>query len=458
MQQEQNKMATAPVGRLLLTMGTPIILSMALQAVYNIVDSAFVSHIAQNGEAALNALTLAFPIQMLMVAVAVGTGVGTNALMARLLGQQDYKKASLAAGNGLFLACVITLVFILFGLTGVPAYIGTQTNNPLIFDYAVDYLRICCVLCFGIVFFTILEKLLQATGRSTHSAAAQISGAVTNMVLDPVMIFGLLGFPACGVKGAAYATVIGQMVSMGLALFFHLKYNQEIDPRPRYMKPSKSVIQKIYAIGLPAIIAQALMSVMTYALNIIFVQIDESMVTAYGLYYKIQQFVLFCAFGLRDAITPIVSFNQGMRSRERVMAGIRYGLIDTTVLMTVSLIVLELFATRFASVFGLSGKTLALFIDAIHLVSLSFVFAGANIAFQGIYQALDSGLASFILSVCRQFLFVIPVAWGFSRIAIAAPEKTSLVWTTFPIAEGLTLIIAIVLMRRIDKTKIKPVP
>lgn len=451
-----SRMGTVPVSKLMLSMGIPMILSMVLQAVYNIVDSAFVSNMQTNGEAALNALTLAFPVQMLMVAIGIGTGVGTNALLAKSLGQGNKEKASKVAGNAIFLAFIIYIVFLLFGVFGVKAYINTQTKNPLIKDMAVEYLSICCIISFGIVFFSIFEKLLQATGRSYLSTTAQIGGAVANMILDPIFIYGYFGVPEFGVKGAAYATVIGQIISMLLGLIFHLKYNKEITNGIKYMKPDRKVIKGIYSIGLPAIIAQALMSVMTYGLNIILGGISEAAVTAYGLYYKIQQFILFAAFGLRDAITPIVSFNHGMQSKSRVSAGIKYGMMYTLVIMCIGLAIIEIFANSFAAVFGLSGETQELCISAMRVISISFIFAGANIAYQGIFQALDSGIESLVLSVCRQFLFVIPVAWGFAQIVKQnSMDMIWLVWSTFPIAEIVTVIIAYFFMRRIRKNKIE---
>jgi putative MATE family efflux protein len=452
---EENKMGTAPINRLMLSMGLPMVLSMMMQALYNIVDSAFVSNMPGIGESALNALTLAFPVQMLMVAIGVGTGVGTNALLARSLGQRDQEKASRVAGNSIFLGCIISVVFIIFGILGVKAYVYSQTTNTLIAELAVEYLQICCIVSFGIVFFSIYEKLLQATGRTSLSTIAQISGAVTNVILDPIMIFGLFGTPALGIAGAAYATVIGQIVSFLLALFFHLKFNKEIKNAVKYMRPSKKVIQQIYAIGLPAIIAQALMSIMTYGLNVIFVRIDESVVTAYGLYYKIQQFILFAAFGLRDAITPIVSFNYGRGNRKRVKEGIRYGLLYTLVIMFVGMLFLEIFANPLSAVFGLSGQTRELCISAMRIVSLSFLFAGANIALQGVFQALEGGVESLIISICRQFLFVLPVAWGFSKAAMKSLDNIWLVWMTFLIAEGISLAISYVFMRGIEKRNLR---
>lgn len=446
-----NRMGTMPVNKLMLSMGIPMILSMMLQALYNIVDSAFVSNIPETGEAALNALTLAFPVQMLMVAIAIGTGVGTNALLAKSLGQGNQKKASRVAGNSIFLGAVIYILFLLFGIFGVGIYTSSQTANPQITEMTVSYLRICCIISPGILFFSMFEKLLQATGRSLYSTIAQVAGAITNIILDPIMIYGWLGLPAMGVKGAAYATVIGQIVSCLLGLLFHLKYNKEISNGLTYIRPSGRIIKQIYTIGFPAIIAQALMSIMTYGLNIILGSISEAAVTAYGLYYKIQQFILFAAFGLRDAITPIVSFNHGMGSKSRVNSGIRYGMIYTLGIMAIGLLALELFAKPLSSVFGLSGTTQDLCISAIRIVSLSFLFAGANVAFQGIFQALDSGLESLVISVCRQFLFVLPVAWGFSLLAKSNPDHMWLVWLAFLIAEGVSMAIACIFMKRINK-------
>lgn len=452
--ESMNKMGTVPVNKLMLSMGIPMILSMMLQAVYNIVDSAFVSNMANGGEAALNALTLAFPVQMLMVAVGIGTGVGTNALLSKSLGQGNKEKVNKVAGNAIFLGIVIYIVFLLFGLFGTHSYVSSQTSNPEILEMADSYLKICCCMSMGIVFFSIFEKLLQATGRSMYSTIAQIVGAVVNIILDPILIYGWLGVPEMGVEGAAYATIIGQIVSALTGLIFHLKMNKEITNGLHYMKPDGGIIKEIYAIGLPAIIAQALMSVMTYGLNIIFGKISESVVTAYGLYYKIQQFILFAAFGLRDAITPIVSFNHGMGSKKRVKAGIKYGMLYTLIIMVVGLVALEIFATPFSAIFGLSGETQKLCIDAMRIVSLSFVFAGANVAFQGIFQALDSGLESLIISVFRQFLFVLPVAYGFAKIAIADSSKIWLVWLTFLIAEAVSMIFACIFMKKINKNKI----
>ncbi len=454
MSSSESKMATGVVKKMLLTMGIPMIFSMMLQALYNIVDSAFVSNMRENGELALNALTLAFPVQMLMVAVGIGTGVGVNALIAKCLGQGNRDKANKVAGNAIFLGIIIYAVFLLFGLFGTGAYVRSQTSNRKIIEMASGYLKICCIASFGIVFYSLYEKIIQATGRSMYSTIAQVSGAVLNIILDPIMIYGLLGCQELGVNGAAYATIIGQIVSFVLDYIFHIKFDIEIDNGIKYIKPDKKIIWEIYTIGLPAIIAQALMSVMTYALNIIFGTVDERVVTAYGLYYKIQQFILFAAFGLRDAITPIVSFNYGMEDKRRIKEGIKYGLIYTLVIMSIGLVVLEMFANIFTSVFGLSGETESLCISAIRIISLSFLFAGTNIAMQGCFQALGDGMASLIISVLRQFLLVVPVAWLFALLVKYVGAPQSVLWITFLIGEGLSAIVSVILIKRVIKNKV----
>lgn len=431
----------------MLQMGVPMILSMALQAVYNIVDSAFVGKMKEGSEAALNALTLVFPIQMLIVALAIGTGVGVNALLARTLGQRNREKASKVAGNGLFLATVIYIICVLFGLFGIKAYISSQTSDALVLSMSVDYLRICCLLSFGVVFFSIFEKLLQATGRSLYSTIGQVTGAIINMILDPILIYGF----NLGVQGAAYATVIGQILSALLLAVFHMRLNKEFDHGLTYTKPNKRIIKEIYSIGLPAIIAQALMSFMVYAMNLI-LKFDASAQTAYGLFYKVQQFVLFMAFGLRDAITPIIAFSYGMQNKKRVKDGIKYGLIYTIVLMVAGTLITELFPNFFATLFN-AGQSRIYFISAVRIISISFVFAGINIAFQGVYQALNGGMESLVVSLLRQAILILPLAWGFSKLVIQYDMDVSLIWYAFVITEVLSCVVGWVFLRRIEKKK-----
>ena len=446
---ESNKMKEMPVNKLMVKMGIPMILSMALQAVYNIVDSAFVGNMRSGSESALNALTLVFPVQMLMVAVAIGTGVGTNALLARTLGQGNGKKASKVAGNSLFLGVLIYVICLLFGIFGVKAYISSQTVEPEVISMGTDYLRICCVIAFGIIFFSLFEKLLQATGRSLYSTIGQVVGAVVNIILDPIMIYGIGPVPEMGVKGAAYATVIGQVASAVLLFVFHIKCNKEFEHGVKYMKPDGGIIREIYAIGLPAIIAQALMSIMVYVMNLI-LKFSPSAQTAYGLFYKVQQFVLFLAFGLRDAITPIIAFAYGMHSKQRIRDGIRYGLLYTIVLMVIGVAITEIFPGAFATLFN-AGQSREYFIGAMR----SFIFAGINVAYQGIFQALDGGLESLVISLLRQLVIILPLAGIFSIFVRNGQMGVSLIWWSFPITEFIACLAGYVFLKKIERNKVE---
>lgn len=450
-----NKMGVESVKKLLLTMGLPLIVSMMLQAVYNIVDSYFVScmkdtdEIIGMGEYGVNALTLAFPIQMLMVAVGVGTGVGINALLAKSLGEGNRKKASLVAGNALFLGIVTYIVFLIFGIFGVDIYIKSQTSDVIVMDMCRSYLKICLIISFGITMFTIYEKILQATGRTVFAMAAQIAGAITNIILDPVLIFGYFGLPEMGIEGAAIATVIGQIVSLALNMIFHYGFNKDIENGVKYLIPNSKIIGKIYKVGVPAILMQALMSFMTYGVNIIFKDVPGA-VTAYGVYYKIQQFIFFAAFGLNNAIIPMVSFNYGMRDKKRVNEAIKYGIIDTLVIMGIGLIGLEIFAEPLAGIFSLSEGTMRLCVYAIRICALGYLFAGANIAYQGIFQAFGCGIKSLILSLIRLLIVALPLAWLFTKVSGA----DILIWAAFPIAEGAALLVGIAFMAVIRKKQI----
>ncbi|MDE7312776.1 MAG: MATE family efflux transporter [Eubacterium sp.] len=441
-------MGAEAVPKVMLNMGIPIILSMVLQACYNIVDSMFVARIpdtgsiANAGECAVNALTLAFPVQMLMVAFGIGTGVGVNALLAKSLGQRDEEKVAKTAGNGVALAFIIYALFFLFGIFGVKAYIGSQTKDEIILAMGRSYLSICSVASFGMILFSIYEKLLQATGKTVYSTIAQVSGAVVNIILDPILIFGYFGFPAAGIRGAAYATVLGQVVSMLIAMYLHYKKNTEIRPNITYLKLESSIVREIYVIGLPAIIMQALMSLMTYSVNIIFATVSQEAVTAYGIFYKIQQFIFFAGFGLRDAITPIVSFNYGMGSQKRVKQGIFYGILYTEVIMLAGFVGLELFARPLIGLFAMSEQTEGLCVLAAKIIATGFLFAGGNIAIQGVFQALGCGMDSLIVSLLRLCIVVLPLAWLFARLENA----DAMIWWAFPIAELAAVLAAVLFL------------
>ncbi len=448
--EKMNKMGTKPIPKVMLSMGIPMILSMVLQACYNIVDSMFVARIpdaegiSHMGEYAVNALTLAFPVQMLIVAFGIGTGVGVNALLAKCLGQKNTERVAMAAGNGVTLGIIIYVLFLIFCILGIDFYLNTQTSDELIFSMAKTYLIICTLLSLGIIMFSIFEKLLQSTGKSLYSTIAQIAGAVTNIILDPIMIFGYFGVPQMGIAGAAYATVIGQFVSMALAMVFHYVKNKEVKNGFKYLKPDISIIKEIYIIGLPAIIMQALMSFMTYGVNIIFGAVSVTAVTAYGIFYKIQQFIFFAGFGLRDAITPLISFNYGMNDKNRVNTGIKYGLIYTSVVMVIGVLMLEIFADPLVKMFGLSEHTAQLCVTGSRIIATGFLFAGGNIALQGVFQALGCGVSSLVVSLLRLFVIVLPLAILFSTFENAE----FMIWFAFPIAELVAFVAALTFMIR----------
>ena len=456
---KENKMGTERIDRLMLSMGLPIILSMVLQAMYNIVDSMFVARMPDSGgvvhagELAVNALTLAFPVQMLIVAFGIGTGVGVGAMLSRQLGQKNEKGVSRTAGNGIFLGIVITAVFMIFGIFGSHAYLRTQTSDPVVLNMGTRYLKICTLFCFGNVLYGIFEKLLQSTGKTILSTTAQITGALTNIVLDPIMIYGLLGCPEMGIAGAAYATIIGQIVSLALAFVFQLTKNREIKMGIKFLKPRVKTIRGIYQIGFSAIVMQALMSFMTYGINIIFGTISQQIVTAYGIFYKIQQFVFFAGFGLRDAITPLPAYNYGARLKKRIVQCIRWGLIDTVVIMLIGTAILQIFAHPLAQIFGLTQVTESLCVSAMHIISIGFVFAGVSIALQGIFQGLEAGNSSLIVSLLRLIVIPLPLAWIFSRLAL----PTTAVFWAFPIAEAAAAVVALLLLKRTVSHRVAPI-
>ncbi len=451
-----NKMGTEKIPKIMLAMGVPMILSMVLQACYNIVDSMFVARmpdldgVSHAGEYAVNALTLAFPVQMLIVAFAIGTGVGVNALLSRTLGEADKEKVAKIAGNGVMLGIIIYVAFLLFGLFGIGVYLRTQTSDTIILGMGTTYLKICTIACFGMVLFAIYEKLLQATGKSVYATLAQVLGAVINIIMDPILIFGYFGLPAMGIAGAAYATVLGQMASMVLAMVFHYSKNKEVRSGFHYLRPDRTIIGKIYVIGLPAIIMQALMSFMTYGINIIFGAVSTAAVTAYGIFYKVQQFVFFAGFGLRDAITPIVSFNYGMGNKKRVKEGIRYGVIYVELIMFAGILLFQVFAGPLVSVFGLSDETARLCERSIRIISLGFLFAGGNIAIQGVFQALESGISSLVVSLLRLLVIVMPLAKLFSSMQ----QAENLIWYAFPIAEFIAFLVTVVLYKKVNQRKL----
>lgn len=456
--QTDNKMGTEPIPKVMLQMGIPVICSMVLQACYNIIDSIFVGQIEDYdgirnaGELALNALTLSYPIQMLIIAFGIGTGVGVNALLANFLGQNDREHVAKTAGNGVTLGILIYIAFMIFGFVGIDGYLHSQTTNTVVFEMAHSYLRICCIFSVGSVMFAIYEKLLQSTGRTGYSTIAQVIGAGINIALDPILIFGLLGMPKLGVSGAAYATIIGQIASLLVAGIFHYTKSKEIKFGFRYLLPDGSIIRRIYVIGLPAIIMQALMSFMTYAINLIFGTISEAAVTAYGIFYKIQQFAFFAAFGIRDVETPIIAYNYGARKKRRIQQGMRTGMLFTEVIMIAAIVILEIFALPLAAAFGLSDSTARLCALAIRIIVPGFLFAGGNIAMQGMFQALGCGMSSLIVSALRLAVIVLPLAYVFTLL----PNALTMIWLAFPIAEAGAFVVSVFLLLRAKRKILVP--
>lgn len=451
---KQNKMALQPVGSLFWKMGLPMIVSMVLQALYNVVDSIFVANMAGTGDLANEALTIAFPVQIMIIAVGVGTGVGLNALLSRSLGERDREKVNAVAGNGIFLALVIYAVFALFGAFGAKRFIGLFTDNALVADMGTQYLRICTCLSLGSIGFTIYERFLQATGKTVHSTIAQIAGAVTNIVLDYLFIFPL----DMGVTGAAWATIIGQFVSLFIAMAFHYGLNKEISGSLRYIRPQKRVIGGIYRIGASAALMQALLSVMMAGVNAILGSADAQsvvLVGSFGIYYKIQQVALFSAFGLSNTIITILSFNYGMGDRTRSKKCVKCGIFDTLLVTLLLSVLFELIAKPMSELFALSGGASTALVEvcarATRIASIGYVFMGFTVAVQGVLQALGYAGKPLLLSFFRLVLFVFPIAYLFTRLE----NVLQLVWWTFPIAEVLTCIFSVIFLRKAWKTKIE---
>ena len=445
----RNKLAEMPIRPLLYTMAVPLMLSLLVQSLYNIVDSIFVARLS---ETALTAASLVYSIQFLMIAVGVGTAVGLNALLSRKIGEHKPEEACRAATTGLFLMIFTSLIFSMIGIFLSDTIATKLAADSELQELCKQYLSINLVYCWGIFLQTYAQRLLQAVGDTVLSMLSLIIGAVLNIILDPIMIYGIGPVPEMGVKGAAYATVIGQVASAILLFVFHMKLNKEFEHDVKYMKPDSRIIKEIYAIGLPAIIAQALMSIMVYVMNLI-LKFSPSAQTAYGLFYKVQQFVLFLAFGLRDAITPIIVFAYGMRSKKRIQDGIRYGLLYTVVLMILGIAITEIFPGAFATLFN-AGQSREYFIGAMRIISISFLFAGINVAYQGIYQALDGGVESLVISLLRQLIIILPLSGIFSVFVRNGQMGVSLIWWAFPITEVVSCLAGYVFLKRIRKNKV----
>ena len=450
---EQNKLAVAPIRKLIWQLGLPMIISMVLQALYNVVDSVFVANMEGSGAIANEALTYAFPIQILMIAIGVGTGVGINALLSKSLGEKNKEKVNIIAGNGIFISLIIFIFFLIFGLFLSKWFISLFTSDKEVIQMGTSYLSICCSLSFGSIGFTIYERFLQATGNTLLSTIAQISGAVINIVFDYIFIYPL----NMGVEGAALATVLGQFVSLIIAMLFHYLKNKEISGNLKYVKPNWSIIKEIYKIGLSAALMQGLLSVMMAGMNAILGLANANttiLVGAFGIYYKIQQIALFSCFGLSNTVITVLSFNYGLGNKARSKESIKYGVIDTLIVSLVITILFEIIARPLAKLFALSNTSSLELIDvcekAIRIASLGYIFMGFSVATQGVFQALRYSLKPLFTALLRLVIFVFPIAYLFTL----SSNVMEIVWWTFPIAELLTAVISIILLKEVIKKRI----
>ncbi len=450
---KQNEIGVASLRKLFWKMGLPMIVSMVLQALYNVVDSVFVANIEGTGALANEALTYAFPIQILIIAVGVGTGVGLNALLSKSLGEGDKEKASRAAGNSIFLALIIYLIFLIFGLFLSHWFISLFSKEEQIIQMGGNYLMICSSLSLGSIGFAIYERFLQSTGKTMYSTIAQISGAIINIVFDYVFIFPL----NMGVEGAAWATIFGQLVSLAIAMLFHYLGNKEIGGSPKYIRPSWALIKGIYSIGFSATIMQGLLSLMMAGMNIILGSSSADsliLVGGFGIYYKIQQVALFSCFGLSNTIITVLSFNYGMRDKERSLECVKYGILDTFIVTSILTVLFEAIAYPLSSLFALSGGSSSELIPvcekAVRIASIGYAFMGFNVASQGVFQALRYAFRPFLTASLRLAVFLFPLAYLFTL----SPDVSEIVWWSFPIAEALTAVVSFFLLRDAIKKKI----
>ena len=447
-QPRENKMGYMPINKLLLSMAVPMMISMLVQAMYNVVDSVFVSYV---GEDALTAVSLAFPIQNLMISIAVGTSVGVNALLSKSLGEKRQDAANRAADNGLFLALLGTVAFMLFGAFCSGPFFASQTKDPQILRYGTEYLSVVCVFCFGMFFQVMLDKILISTGKTMLTMFTQGLGAIFNIIFDPLFIFGIGPFPKMGVTGAAVATVLGQIAAMALSLFFNLKKNPEVQLTLRGFRPHLPTIQRIYAVGVPSILMSSIGSVMTLAINNILMAFSSTATAVFGVYFKLQSFVFMPVFGLNNGMVPIISYNYGARNKARVNATFRYAVIYATAIMLVGLAIFQLLPNQLLNIFNASDEMLRIGDVALRVISPSFLFAGAAIVASSMFQALGNGVFSLIVSVGRQLVVLVPVAY-----LLSLAGRLELVWWAFPIAEIASVLLSLLFLRRIFRTVIDP--
>ena len=448
---QENKMGVMPVPKLLFNMAIPMVVSMLMQALYNIVDSAFVGMYSTH---ALEAVSIAFPIQNLMIAFATGTGVGINALLSRHLGEKKFEAADTTANTGLFLAICSYILFAILGLTIVRPFFSMQSDIAEVVNYGEEYLTVILLCGFGIFGEITNERLLQATGRTVYSMITQGTGAVLNIILDPIMIFGYCGMPALGVKGAAIATVIGQCVAFILALIFNIKVNKEVNIRiSKIFKPQLQEIIKIYEIGIPSIIMTSITSFLTVGMNLILKKISEDAITVFGVYFKLNSFVFMPVFGLNNGMVPILSYNYGAKKHDRIIKTVRLGMSCAVIYMLAGLAVFEIMPDKLLMIFSASENVMNIGVTALRIIALSFIFAGIGIVSSTVFQSIGNPLHSLLISVLRQLVIILPVAY-----LLSLTGSVSNVWWSYPIAEVASFILSVFFLRKTFKKLNREVP
>ena len=444
---KENKMGTMPVNRLLISMSLPMMLSMLVQALYNIVDSIFVSRIDEN---ALTAVSMAFPIQSLMIAIGTGTGVGVNALLSRSLGEKDYEKADKTAVNGVFLYALSYLLFLIVGLLVTTPFYLSQTTDAQIISYGKQYLTIICCCSFGMYMQFIFERLLQSTGKTFYTMITQGTGAIINIILDPIFIFGYFGVPRMGVAGAAAATVTGQVIAGIMGIIINEKKNTEIKFRVKGFRPDGQIIGQIYKVGIPSIIMQAIGSVMTYGMNQILIAFSSTAVAVFGVYFKLQSFIFMPIFGLNNGMVPIIAYNYGAAQKDRLVKTLKYSIMYAMGLMAVGFLVFQIFPFQLFAMFEASEIMLAIGVPALRTISVSFLLAGFCIICGSLFQALGNGVYSLVVSIARQLLVLLPAAY-----LLSLTGDVKYVWWAFPIAEVVSLAVTVFFVMRINKNVIR---
>ena len=448
----ENKMGIMPENKLLLNMALPMILSMLIQACYNIVDSYFVAKLSED---ALNAVSLAFPVQNLMIAMSVGTGVGINALLSRSLGQKDQERANRTAMNGVMLEVVSGLVFTVLGLTCARLFYTVQTDIPGIVEYGADYLTIIAGCSMGIFLSVACERLVQATGRTVYAMVIQGTGSVINLILDPILIFGLFGFPRMEVAGAAVATVTGQMIGGLVGLYLSLTHNPELQMSVAGLRPSREIIKGIYSVGLPSIIMQSIGSVMVFGMNQILIAFTATATAVFGIYFKLQSFIFMPVFGLNNGMVPIVAYNYGAQKPERITRTVKLAMAYAVGIMAVGFALFQLFPDVFLSLFEAEGEDagdlLTIGVPALRIISFHFLVAGICVVSMSVFQALGHGVLSLIVAIVRQLIVLLPTAFLLSRLG-----GLDVVWWAFPAAETIAVMLCLLFLFRVFQKEIIP--